>query len=99
MSDIKLNYRGDRRNYDPNHLVGPDLGYAFLKPVHAEYDAAQDITSITFHTLLQDKLPKAAILFGGKCLAAQQQRLLFLARAGDPQAMADLKAGKGHFAR
>lgn len=96
---MKLNYRGDCRNFDPMHLVGPDLGYAFLKPVDAVYDPMADMTTIRFETLLADKLPKRAILFGAKCLHEEQQRLLTLAKAGHRESINRLMAGAGHFAQ
>jgi hypothetical protein len=93
----QAHYRGDRRNFDEMHLAGPDFGYAFLKPVEAEYDPVADVTTIRFETLLQDKLPKEAIMFGAQCLHEAQQRLLTLAVAGHRDSMARLVAGDGHF--
>lgn len=34
----KLHYRGDRTNYDPHLLYGPDMYQAYYKVVAAEYD-------------------------------------------------------------
>lgn len=47
MSDV-LHYPGDRRNFDPDLLVGPDLFGAFYSPVSAVYDGHSDMTTISF---------------------------------------------------
>lgn len=47
MSNI-AHYRGDRTNYDPRQVFGPDLFGGCYKAIGAEYDAETDRTTIEF---------------------------------------------------
>lgn len=44
----KLHYRGDRTNYDPDQVMGPDMFGGLWRPVRAEYDPAADMTTMYF---------------------------------------------------
>ncbi|GAC71088.1 hypothetical protein [Gordonia soli] len=52
MPERRLNYRGDRRDFDRDAIVGPDMFGAFYRPVSAEYDADADRTSIAYVPVL-----------------------------------------------
>lgn len=73
---IELHYQGDRTDCDRNHLVGPDMGDGFLKPVAAEYDPLTDITNVRFAHLLRDRWPLVAVAAAGE-VAKQRIALLF----------------------
>lgn len=45
MSDV-LHYPGDQTNFDPHHVMGPDLFGACYVATAAEYDAAADRTTL-----------------------------------------------------
>lgn len=94
---MKLNYRGDRRRYDPKHIVGPTWMDDMLIPVDAEYDEASDTTAVRFETVLASKLPRAALGYMGDVLAERQRRLLFLATMGHRDSIDRLMRGDGNF--
>lgn len=96
---MKLNYRGDRRRFDPHHIVGPSFYDDMLVPVRAEYDEAADRTTITFERLLRELWPPQAVTYAGICLHQRQQYLLTLAKAGHRDSISRLMAGRGNFAR
>lgn len=45
MTD-QLHYRGDHRNFDPDHIMGADMFGAYYRAVAAEYDPDADITTL-----------------------------------------------------
>jgi hypothetical protein len=75
-------YRGDRRNFDEMHLVGPDFGHGFLKPVEAEYDPETDVTTIRFEHLRRQLWPPHAALVAMQHIQKQQVLELAMAMAG-----------------
>lgn len=50
---VPLNYPGDRRNFDPDYLVGPNGHGEYYRPVSAEYDAESDRTTIEYELVKQ----------------------------------------------
>lgn len=57
-----LHYRGDRRRCD-SAAVGPDLGGAYWLPVERAYDAAQDVTTISFAPIAPAQWTPAMVTF------------------------------------
>lgn len=55
MTD-QLHYRGDHRNFDPDHIMGPDLFGAYYIAVAAEYDADSDRTTLGLRPLAPAEL-------------------------------------------
>jgi hypothetical protein len=53
----KLHYKGDRRNYDPKQVYGPDIFGGNYIPVGAEYDEDADMTTIYFHPFVPPVRP------------------------------------------
>lgn len=96
---MRLNYSGDRRNFDPKHIVGPTFYDDMLIPVSAEYDEARDITTLTFERLLRELWPPQAISVAARALHDRQQLLLMQAVAGHRDSVSRLMAGEGKFAR
>jgi hypothetical protein len=47
----QLHYRGDCRNFDPDHIMGPDVFGACYVAAAAEYDAERDMTTLTLRPL------------------------------------------------
>lgn len=47
MTDV-LHYRGDCRNYDPNHVYGPDMFGGHYRALSTSYDEGADVTTIEF---------------------------------------------------
>ena len=45
---MKLHYRGDRTNYDPEQVYGPDRFGATYVVTSGEYDAERDQTTLHF---------------------------------------------------
>lgn len=45
MSD-QLHYRGDHRQFDPDHIMGADMFGAYYRAVAAEYDSGADLTTL-----------------------------------------------------
>jgi hypothetical protein len=68
----KLHYRGDRRNFVPNRIVGPDVWGAWYLPVSAHF--FDGITTIFFKSVPPDRLPPQAALLSKQVVAQQQQR-------------------------
>jgi hypothetical protein len=80
-------YRGDRRRFDEKHLVGPDFGHGFLKPVDAEYDPAADITTIRFEHLRRELWPSTARIVAMQAIQKRQVMQLARARLGCREAI------------
>lgn len=70
MSD-RINYRGDHRNFDPNHIYGPDLFGACYRAVGAEYDPGADRTTLHLEPIPPDQIQERGII---KALEAQAER-------------------------
>lgn len=54
MADV-LHYPGDRTNFDPNQIYGPDRFGCFYTAVAAEYDPGRARTTISFKPLAIDR--------------------------------------------
>jgi len=80
-------YNGDRRDFDSNHLVGPDFGHGWLKPVEAQYDRDTDRTLIRFEHLRRQLWPPQAVLLAMQHIQKEQVLLLAEARAGNRKAI------------
>lgn len=70
MTDT-LHYPGDQRNFDPDHIYGPDLFRGCYRAAAAEYDAAQDRTSLQLVPIPPDELQERGIV---KSLELQAER-------------------------
>lgn len=70
MSDT-LNFPGDRRNFDPGHIYGPDLFRGCYRAFTAEYDAATDRTSLQLVPIPLAELQERGIV---KSLELQAER-------------------------
>ncbi|OBK22526.1 hypothetical protein [Mycobacterium asiaticum] len=70
MTDT-LNYRGDCRNFDPDHIYGPDLFRGCYRAFTAEFDAATDRTSLHLVPIPLAELQERAIT---KSLELQAER-------------------------
>jgi hypothetical protein len=75
-------YRGNRVLYDQMHLVGPDFGHGFLKPVEAEYDPATDTTLIRFEHLRRQLWPPQAAMVAMQHIQKEQVLQLAMALKG-----------------
>jgi hypothetical protein len=85
-----LHYRGDRSSFDERHLVGPDVGDGFLKPVHAQYDLATDRTTVTFQHLLKENWPMPALVLAARILRDKMGLLYAEATMGSTVALRKL---------
>lgn len=56
----RLHYRGDRRNFDPRRVYGPDAFRAHYRAGAAEYDAGADRTTLYFKPVVPAKTEVAA---------------------------------------
>lgn len=80
MSD-QLHYRGDHRQFDPDHIMGHDQFGAYYRAVAAEHDPGVDLTTLHLQVCtpaelqqrMVDALPKIQTL----SLAAAQVTALF----------------------
>jgi hypothetical protein len=90
-----LHYAGDRTQFDPNHLIGPDFGGGFLKPVDAEYDSDTDQTTIVFQFLLHDKWPREAHMLSWQQKWEREKYLTTLILAGHRPSIEKMMAGAG----
>jgi hypothetical protein len=88
-----LHYAGDRTQFDPNHLIGPDFGGGFLKPVDAEYDSDTDQTTIVFQFLLHDKWPREAHMLSWQQKWEREKYLTTLILAGHRPSIEKMMAG------
>jgi hypothetical protein len=43
----QLHYKGDHTNFDPDHVMGPDMFGAHYQVTAAEYDSETDVTTLT----------------------------------------------------
>lgn len=43
----QLHYPGDCTNFDPDHIMGPDMYEGHWLPVSATYDPGTDLTTMT----------------------------------------------------
>jgi hypothetical protein len=83
-------YRGDRRGFDEMHLVGPDFGHGFLKPVEAEYNSETDTTTIRFEHLRRQLWPPEAAIIAMQHIQKGQVLQLAEAMAGKRKAINDI---------
>jgi hypothetical protein len=83
-------YRGDRRNFDEKHLVGPDFGNGFLKPVDADYDPITDMTTIRFEHLRRELWSPEARIVAMQAIQKRQVMQLAKARMGFRKAINDI---------
>lgn len=88
-----LTYPGNRVLFDGNHLVGPDFGDGWLKPVEAEYDPAADTTTIRFESLRKQLWPPEATLIAMQTIQKRQVLQLAAAKAGNRKAINDIVWG------
>lgn len=52
---MKLHHKGNRVDFDRDHLYGPDNFGALYKPLWAEYDEELDRTTIHFKPYVEPK--------------------------------------------
>lgn len=88
-----MNYPGDRTNFDGNHLVGPDFGDGWLKPVEAEYNPECHTTRIRFESLRKQLWPPQALLLSMQNIQKRQVLQLAEAKAGSRTAINDMTWG------
>lgn len=50
-----LRYRGDVRNVDWDHMLGPDVGHRYMTIKSVAYDADADISTATLRPILPDE--------------------------------------------
>lgn len=79
----QLHYRGDQRNFDPDHIIGPDMYGAYYRAVAAEYDPGVDQTTLHLQVVppaeLQQRMVDALPTIQELSLAAAQVTALFAA--------------------
>jgi hypothetical protein len=57
-----LHYRGDHSNFDPDHIMGPDMFGACYRPVAGEYDAGTNLTALQLVPIPPDDLQERVII-------------------------------------
>ena len=75
MTD-QLHYRGDRRQFDPDNIMGPDQFGAFYRAVAAEYDPDTDRTTLHLQVVAPAELQQRMV----DALPVIQQRTTDAAR-------------------
>lgn len=82
MAD-QLHYRGDHRQFDPDHIMGHDQFGAYYRATAAEYDAAADLTTLHLQVVppaeLQQRMVDALPTIQELSLAAARVTALFAA--------------------
>lgn len=56
----QLHYRGDHTNFDPDHVMGPDMFGAHYRVAAAEHDPAADVTTMTLAPITPQVLAERA---------------------------------------
>ena len=56
MSRNAISFPGDCTDFNPQHIIGPDLKGAYYLPESASYDAATDTTTVMLRTMSQAEL-------------------------------------------
>lgn len=70
MPDV-LNFPGDRRNFDSEHIYGPDLFRGCYRAADADYDTETDRTALRLVPIPPDTIQDRGIL---KAIEAQAER-------------------------
>jgi hypothetical protein len=96
---MMLHFRGDCRNFDPMHLVGPTWLGDMLKPVDAQYHRLNDMTTIRFEALRRELWPPEATMLAAQVIQKRQVRLLVLAKAGHRDSIDRMVKGEWGHAR
>jgi hypothetical protein len=69
-----LHYKGDRRNLDLNHLVGPDAFGGFWKPIAVKYNPTKNVTTVRFEPVPPQDWPQSAIALRAAIEGAKNKR-------------------------
>lgn len=69
MTDV-LHYPGDRTNFDPDHLMGPDMYGAYYRAAAVAYDAEGNRTALTLTVVPPAELQQR---IGAKILKATEE--------------------------
>lgn len=68
----KLHFKGDRRSFDTNKVVGPDMFGGWHRPVSARYDADTDMTTRFYQPVPYSDLPERMQQFSAKVIASRK---------------------------
>lgn len=51
-----LHYKGDRRRFDPEEIMGPDWADTYYVPVSCEYDYEKNLSTMKVRPLMPDEM-------------------------------------------
>lgn len=78
----QLHYRGDHRQFDPDHIMGPDQFGAYYRPTAAQYDPDTDMTTLHLQVVppaeLQQRMANALPTIQELALAGARVNALFV---------------------
>ena len=70
----RLHFKGDRRKFDTNNVVGPDMFGGWHRPVSSRYDADTDMTTRFYQPIPFADLPKHMQAFSARIIASRKDQ-------------------------
>lgn len=70
----RLHFKGDRREFDTNKVIGPDMFGGWHRPVSARYDSDTDTTTRFYQPVPYKDLPKNMQALSSRVIASRKDQ-------------------------